>query len=98
MAFVQIVGYRTSRYDEMSKLGEEWEAAAAADSTVRRVITCQDRDDPGRYVDIVFFDSYEDAMTNSNLPVTREFAQKMAALADGEPTFDNLDVLEDRTM
>ena len=44
----------------------------------------------------MFFDSYEDAMANSDLPVTAEFSQRMMALADGPPTFRNLDVLEDR--
>ena len=58
---------------------------------------CDDRDKPGRYVQVVFFDSYESAMKNSELPVTQEFAEKMGALADGPPTFYNLDVLEDRT-
>ncbi len=96
MAFVQIIDYRTSSYDEMSKLDDEWEAAAGADVTVRRVVTGQDRDNPGRYVTMAFFDSYESAMANSNLPVTQEFAQKMAALADGPASFTNLDVVDDR--
>ena len=42
----------------------------------------------------MFFDSYEEAMENSNLPVTQQFAAKMMALTDGEPTFHNLDVVE----
>jgi hypothetical protein len=46
----------------------------------------------------VFFDSYESAMENSNLPVTQEFAQRMMALSDGPPSFFNLDVVEDRTL
>jgi hypothetical protein len=45
----------------------------------------------------VFFDSYESAMENSANPVTGEYAAKMAALADGDPTFLNLEVLEDVT-
>jgi hypothetical protein len=46
---------------------------------------------------IVFFDSYESAMENSNLPETNEFSQKMMELLDGPPTFYNLDVVEDKT-
>ena len=61
-----------------------------------RRILCQDRDNAGQYYNIVFFDSYESAMENSNLPVTQEFSQKMMALADGPPTFVNLDVLDER--
>lgn len=97
MGFVQIIEYRTSRAEEMQKIGEEWEQAAAADSKARRRILCQDRDEPGRYFNIVLFDSQEEAMANSDLPVTGEFAAKMMALADGAPKFYNLDVVEDRS-
>ena len=96
MAFVQIIQFRTSKFDEMRKVAEEWESAAADASTARRRVLCQDRDNPGTYMNIVFFDSYESAMENSNLPMTQEFSQKMMALADGAPTFFNLDVVEDR--
>ena len=95
MAFIQVIEFRTSKLDEMRKVGEEWEAAAADSSRTTRRIMCGDRDTPGRYVNLVFFDSYESAMENSKLPVTEEFSQKMMALADGPPTFYNLDVIED---
>lgn len=95
MGFVQIIEFRSSRIDEMREVGDEWEAAVGSDSKARRRVMCQDRDDPGRYFNVVFFDSYDDAMENSELPVTQEFSQKMMALADGPPTFYNLDVIED---
>jgi hypothetical protein len=38
---------------------------------------------------------YESAMENSKLPVTQQFSQRMMALADGPPTFYNLEVIED---
>ena len=98
MAFVQIIDFRTSKFDEMRQLEDEWQAAAGPESAARRVVTGADRDASGRYLQIVFFDSYESAMENSNLPVTQEFAKKMMALSDGPPTFSNLDVVEDRTL
>ncbi|MFN2485823.1 MAG: hypothetical protein ABR609_04315 [Acidimicrobiia bacterium] len=97
MGFVQIIEFRTSKVDEVRKVGDEWEAAAGVDSKARRRVTCEDRDNPGRYFNIVFFDSYESAMENSNLPMTQEFSQKMMALSDGPSTFYNLDVIEDRS-
>jgi hypothetical protein len=97
VGFVQIIEYRTSKIDEMQKVGEEWEQAAAGESKARRRVLCQDLDEPGRYFNIVFFDSKEEADANSAMPVTDEFARKMMALADGPPTFHNLDVLEDRS-
>ena len=95
MAFIQIIEFRTSKLDEMRKVGDEWEAAVGSDSRARRRVMCEDRDNPGRYFNIVFFDSYESAMENSNLPTTAEFSQKMMALGDGPPTFYNLDVVDD---
>jgi hypothetical protein len=97
MAFVQIIEFRTSKIDEMRKIGEEWEAAVGADSKARRRVICEDRDNQGHYFNIVFFDTYESAMENSDHPVTQEFSQKMMALGDGPPTFYNLDVVEDRS-
>jgi hypothetical protein len=96
MGFVQIIEFRTSKIDDMRAVGDEWEAAAGADGKARRRVLCRDRDTEGRYCNIVFFDSYEEAMENSDLPVTKEFSEKMMALADGPPTFSNLDVVEDR--
>jgi hypothetical protein len=98
MAFVQIIEFQTSRVDEMTKLGDEWESAAGGGTTARRRVLCQDRDNPGRHFNIVFFDSYESAMENSNNPVTQDFSQKMMALADGPPTFYNLDVVQEREL
>ena len=54
----------------------------------------RDRDDASHYLNIVFFDSYDEAMENSNDPLTQQFAGQLMALADGEPTFHNLDVIE----
>ena len=36
-------------------------------------------------------------MENSNLPETSEFSAKQAALLDGPMTFENFDVIEDRS-
>jgi hypothetical protein len=97
MSFVQIIEFRTSKIEEIQQVGSEWEAAAASDSKARRRVLCRDRDTSDRYFNIVFFDSYDEAMENSDLPVTQEFSQKMMGLADGQPTFYNLDVVEERT-
>jgi len=95
MGFVQIIEYQTSQIDEMRKVGEEWMEAVGDDSRARRRVMCADRDNPGRYVNVVFFDSYEEAMANSEHPVTQEYSQRLMAFADGPPTFYNLDVVED---
>jgi hypothetical protein len=96
MAFIQIIEFQTDAIDEMRRLDVEWsERAKSEGATAQRGILCADRDHPRRYLQIVFFESAEDAEKNSNLPVTQEFAGRMMALGDGEPTFYNLDVVED---
>jgi hypothetical protein len=97
MAFVQIIDFTTSRFDEGQPHVEAWEKATEGKRTARRAVLCQDRNNPNHYVNIVFFDSYESAQENSNLPETQELAQKLGELADGPATFYDLDVLQDRT-
>ena len=96
MSFVQVFEFRTSDLDAVRQADEKWRLATEGKRTVRREILAADRNQPGRYFAIVFFDSYESAMENSNLPETQAAAEKYMALADGPPVFYDLDVLEDR--
>ncbi|HEV8276432.1 MAG TPA: hypothetical protein VGQ26_12165 [Streptosporangiaceae bacterium] len=96
MSFVQVFEFRASDLDAVRQADAEWRQGTEGKRTVRREILAADRNQPGRYFAIVFFDSYESAMENSNLPETRAAAEKYMALADGPPVFYDLDVLEDR--
>lgn len=97
MTFVQLVEFTTSHLDRVRELEEKWEKTTAGKRTARRQILTTDRDDPRHAVAVVFFDSYESAAENSQLPETQAFARDLAELADGEPVFHDLDVLEDRS-
>jgi hypothetical protein len=92
-AFVQLVEFSTSRYDEMQKYNEEWRENNP-DRLLGWSIVGQDRDNPGKYIAIVHFESYEVAMKNSQDPRTDEYAAKMQELSDGPVTFTNLDVVD----
>jgi hypothetical protein len=96
MAFVQIIEMRTSRPDDVRAVGDEWERATEGKRTVRRRILCRDRNDTQRYLNIVFFDSYESAMENSALAETEALSKKLMSVVDGPPTFYDLDVMDDR--
>ena len=72
------------------------EAYVEGKRTLRRSIVTRDRKDPNRYLILAFFDSYESAMENSNLPETNEFGQRQAALLDAPMVFTDLDVVDDR--
>jgi hypothetical protein len=92
MPFIQVIEYRTSRWDEMQALVTQYRKDTKGRSTSGRTTVCVDRAGPGRYVAIVEFPSYEAAMENSNLPETEELAAAVMALCDEPPVFHNLDV------
>lgn len=93
MTFIQLVDARTDKLDEIQALAGQYDDDDPG--TARRSIVTRDRNDSRRFVVVVFFDSYESAMENSNRPETQEFAGKLSALVDGPVTFHDLDVVED---
>jgi len=97
MAFVQIIEFRTSNLEATQEVASRWEDATAGKRTARRRILCRDRKEANRYFNVVFFDSYESAVENSNLPETQRFSEEMMSFADGAPTFYDLDIIEDRS-
>jgi hypothetical protein len=97
MGFIQIIEVRTSNADELAALEAQWEQATEGTRTTRRRILCRDRNDPTRYFNLVFFDSYESAMHNSQLDATQEFAGRLAKVIDGEPVFYDLDIVDERS-
>jgi quinol monooxygenase YgiN len=96
VTFIQIIDMRTSQANEVMRLEEEWRAATEGTRTLRRSIVARDRNDPERHLVIAFFDDYDSAMVNSNLPETQAFGEKQAAFLDGPPQFIDLDVIDDR--
>jgi hypothetical protein len=97
MAFIQIIDIHTDQFAQLDALDKEWERRTEGRRNVRRTIVTQDRTNPTHYVVVVFFDSYEEAMANSQLPETHEISAKMAALATKPFSFADLDVIDDRS-
>jgi hypothetical protein len=91
MAFIQLIESTTSRRDEMGALVERWRSSTEGRRTASRCTVTRDRDRPDTYILIVEFPSYEAAMANSALSETADFAERLAGLSDGPPTFRNLD-------
>jgi len=98
MKFVQLIEFRTSRLDEFNALVDEWMEQSKGFRTAVRGMEGRDRDRDDTYIQIVEFPSYEKAMENSNRPETAEFAERLAKLCDGPPTFRNLDVVREDEM
>jgi hypothetical protein len=97
MTFVQIIDYRSEEPDGGESLADEWEQSTEGRRTARRAITGRDRNDPKHYMTIVFFDDYESAMANNELPETQDLAEKMQSVVTGPPAFHDLDVIADRS-
>lgn len=93
--FIQIIDFNTSRFDEADEHVEEFRKATEGKRTAQRVRVCKDRDKAGHYFTIAEFESYEEAMRNSEMPETRNFSEQLAALADAPATFYNLEVVRD---
>ena len=92
MGFIQVIEVTTQRPEEIEALGRGWRDQTGGRRTARRSTVTEDRDRPGTYIQLVEFDSYEDAMANSALPETAAFAEQLAKLCDAPPVFRNLDV------
>jgi hypothetical protein len=91
--FVQIMELKSSRYDELDGLLTKMQAERGDTLLSTRSIIAADRERAGYYFAIIEFNSYEEAMKNSNDPATGEFAKQMGALLDEPPKFFNLDVV-----
>jgi hypothetical protein len=97
MSFIQIVELHTKQFDKLQALSDAYFEATEGKRTVERSIITRDRNDPDRYVLVVFFDSYESAMDNSGLAETGRLAEQQQALLDQPPTFHDLDVIGDQS-
>jgi hypothetical protein len=94
MGFMQIIEFRTSAIDDVRQIDEEWILASEGKRTVRHQFLARDHADPDRYFAVVFFDSYESAMENSDLPETKSASEKYMKVADGPPVFYDLDIIQ----
>jgi len=92
VGFVQVIEVVTTRVAEIEELLAGWRDATEGSRRATRGTLCADRDRPDTYVQLVEFPSYADAMANSELPATADFAERLAKLCDQPPSFRNLDV------
>ena len=55
------------------------------------------RDKPGRYMIQADFDSWESADSSNQRPETQAWAERLVEVIDGDPKFEDLDVLLELT-
>ncbi len=95
MKFVQTIAYTTSKPDEMRALGDEFNRENPTSPGMATVKVLKDRDREDSYLVVAEFETYEQAMENSERPETDAFAKRMAELADAAPVFTNYDVIQE---
>ncbi|WP_367323969.1 hypothetical protein [Streptomyces sp. HUAS ZL42] len=94
MKFVQIIDFETERLEEMEQLLEEARqrnAGRTGGPTHRMLL--KDRDNPRRYLALIEFESYDEAMRNSADPETTKLAEQLGALSIGDGGYTNCDLL-----
>ena len=83
MKFVQIIEFETERIDEMRELARRDGATGGRPQRAapRAALVLRDRGQvPTAISALIEFESYEDAMRNSDDPETTRIAERMAAL------------------
>src|SRR5438309_2356429 len=98
MTFVQLIEFKTSRLEELNQIMDRWMSETEGKRTATHAVVMSDRDNPGTYLEIVEFPSYDEAMRNSNLPETGKFAKQITDLCDAPPIFHNLEVMRDQEL
>lgn len=93
MQFTQHVVIHTKDEEALGMLVEAWKDAGAGVPGYLGGRLLRFRDEPGRYVIQADFDSWESAEANNDRPDTQEWGAKLAEIIDGDPKFEDLDVL-----
>ena len=83
----------TEAVELMNKYAEEGKGISYA----RRALVCADRSRPGKIIQIVFFDSVNEAELNNDLEITQNAAAEFSSKV-GEVQFTDLDVLAEVTL
>ncbi|MEU7277842.1 hypothetical protein AB0A69_03445 [Streptomyces sp. NPDC045431] len=99
MKFTQIIDFETERIDDLEALLEERRAALADKSygPVSRLLL-RDRDNPNRYLAVVGFSSYDEALRSNDDPDTTQLAQRLAELCTRPPRFTDCDLLDEQDL
>ena len=100
--FSQTITFRSDDIERMLAMAREWDEAQAGADVMGYIGTriLADRDDPGRYVMISDFgvvdpdvSAAQEAFMNNERPETQAMAERMRAVANGEPEWHHFDEL-----
>lgn len=98
--FTQTISVRCDHPDKLIELYTEWDANQATADVMGYMggHLLADRDHPGHYLIVAEFgvvdpdvSAADEAMRNNDRPETREWAQRLLTLIDGEPDYRHYD-------
>jgi hypothetical protein len=92
---VQLIEYWTDRFPEVDALLTDWITSTKGQRTATRTRIGQDRNDAGHYIEILEFDSVDDAERNSHLPSTEAVHERFVPLCTRGPLFTDLLIRRD---
>ncbi|MYW66453.1 hypothetical protein GTY65_20675 [Streptomyces sp. SID8379] len=97
--FVQIIDFETQRYNEMQDLLDRFERQMQGTSggPTHRILL-QDREKSGRYLAIIEFESYDDAMRSNEHPEVAKLNEQLSALCTRQLAFTNCDLKDSREL
>jgi len=96
MAFVQIMSFEMDEVEAV-RLLNKYAEEGRGETFARRAVIGRDRSQEGRLVQIVFFDSAQEAEANNELAVTQRSGAEFNELAS-EVKFVDVDVVADITI
>ena len=70
----------TGSADEAIKSINNYIDIAGQETRVKKATVCEDRDTPGRLLQVIEFDSYEDAMINNDQKLQKKPPKKIRAV------------------
>jgi len=91
-AFIQLVEYETNDIEAVEKAILKFRDEHPGVMTFTTSRVAEDRDNPGTYVSIVEFPTFEEAMEQSNHPELSEFVQNIGPELMANRRYRNLDV------
>jgi hypothetical protein len=95
---VQLIEYWTDRFDEVDSLLTDGITDSQGQRTATRTRIGQDRHDAQHYIEVLEFNSVEDAELNSRLPVTDAIHQRFVPLCSRGPFFTDLLIHRDTVL
>lgn len=92
---IQLIEYWTESFDDVDNLLTDWIHNSQGQRTAKRTRVGQDRHEPNHYIEILEFNSVEDAEHNSQLPSTDAIHERFVKLCTRGPVFTDLLIRRD---